>query len=75
MRRNQGPKRRKSTANHNSERAQLIARAIQLSYDSLQSHLPYTDGDRKVSFVEKSTFHKKCIREYSELIKILSLLY
>jgi hypothetical protein len=54
------------------QRAREIEKAIRLAYSSLESHLPYThkkhvDGSMK--------FHRECIREYSEIISILSKLY
>jgi len=52
-------------------REKKIERAIELIYDSLESHLPYTYGNiKEVKGTKK--FHKKCIREYAEIIKILS---
>ena len=52
-----------------------IAKAIQLTYSSLESHLDWTHG--KIGKAHKKTgesnaFHKKCVREYAEVIKILS---
>lgn len=53
------------------ERAKLIEKAMQLVWDSLQSHLPYTYEKEKDGY----KFHKKCVAEYAELINILSKLY
>lgn len=51
-----------------------IEKAIRLIWSSLESHLEYTyikptkiDLDRG----ETNKFHKDCIREYAEVIKIL----
>jgi len=52
-------------------REKKIERAIKLTYDSLQSHLKYTH----IKTSEGIVFHKKCIVEYAEIIKILSELY
>ena len=49
-------------------REKKIEKAIRLTWDSLQSHLRYT----QVKTSEGILFHKKCVKEYSELIKILS---
>lgn len=48
-----------------------IERAIRLTYDSLQSHLRYT----YIKTSEGERFHKNCVKEYSEIIKVLSELY
>lgn len=45
-----------------------IVKAVRLVWSSLQSHLEYT---YKKSW-EGKQFHKKAIREYSEIISILS---
>jgi len=45
-----------------------IERAIRLVWDSLESHLKYT----QIKTSEGANFHKECVRDYSELIKILS---
>lgn len=54
-----------------NQRARLIERAIRLAYDSLQSHLRYTYAKSS----EGTAFHKKCVREYAEIISILVKLY
>ena len=53
-------------------RAEKVERAIRLTWSSLESHLPYAAVEKDI---EKPKFHKKCVREYSEIIKILSELY
>jgi hypothetical protein len=53
------------------KRERKIAKAIILTYDSLQSHLRWT----YIKSTEGIGFHKKCVKEYTELIKILSELY
>lgn len=53
------------------KKAKKIERAIKLIYDSLQSHLAYTYS----ASAEGKRFHRKCVRDYSELIKLLSELY
>lgn len=49
-------------------REKKIERAIRLTWDSLESHLKYTH----VSTSEGYNFHIKCVKEYAEVIKILS---
>jgi len=51
-----------------------IARALELTWGSLESHLCGTH--HKVTAAEKkggesNAFHKKCCKEYAEVIKIL----
>lgn len=60
------------------KREESIERAIRLVWDSLESHLKPTylkleslDKERG----ETHTFHKKCVTEYAEVIKLLSELY
>lgn len=50
------------------EKAKKIERAIRLAWSSLESHLQWTH--KKSSEGEK--FHKQCLSEYAELIKILT---
>ena len=54
-----------------AERARKVERAIRLAYDSLQSHLQWTHKRSK----EGTNFHKRCVKEYAEIIKLLSELY
>ena len=50
-----------------------IAKAIEIIYDSLQSHLPDTYNKRlKGGMIGTRAFHKKCVREYATVIKILA---
>lgn len=62
------------------KREQRIKRCIELAYDSLQSHLPHTyphgKKHRKAMRMNSEThaFHKKCVREYAEIINHLSKL-
>jgi len=53
------------------KRAKLIEKAIRLTWSSLESHLRYTH----VKSSEGDKFHRKCIREYAELIDAISQLY
>lgn len=55
------------------ERARKVEAAIRLSYSSLASHLQYTYG--KVPKGESRAFHKRCVKEYATIIKLLSELY
>jgi len=56
----------------------LISEAIELTVDSLTSHLPYTHG--KLQFWAKKNgetnrFHKECVKDYVRVISILVQLY
>ena len=53
------------------KREKAIERAIKLVWGSLESHLRYTH----VRTEEGMQFHKDCVKEYSELLMILSDLY
>lgn len=55
------------------ERARKIERATKLVWDSMQSHLPYTHEDTGGN--GNNEFHKKSVKEYAELLQILSELY
>lgn len=55
-------------------RARKIDRAIRLAISSLKSHLYYTH-DGELARGEDYDFHKKCVKEYCELIKLLGDLY
>jgi hypothetical protein len=56
------------------ERAKRIGKAIEIVYRSLESHAinPYF---KKVINIKDLKFHQDCVKEYAELIKILSELY
>lgn len=55
------------------ERARLIERAIRLTWASAESHLRLVHERRPRN--ESADFHKKAIREYLEILTILSKLY
>lgn len=55
-------------------KAKEIERAIRLAFSSLESHLQYTHGGRLVRNEDRE-FHKNCIKEYADIIKVLSELY
>lgn len=60
------------------DRAKKIDRAIRLVWSSLESHLE--GAHRNLKLLEKKNgesnkFHKQCVKEYAEVIKILSELY
>lgn len=58
------------------ERAKKIEEAIRLTYDSLQSHLPYTHEEPDMtSRDETKAFHRKSVKEYVRLLTILTELY
>ena len=52
-------------------RSRKIQKVIELAYDSLRSHLPYT----YLPTTEGKKFHIQCGREYSLMIHILTDLY
>lgn len=56
------------------ERARSIEKSIRLAWSSLESHLFYTYAKR-LTIGETNRFHKKCVKEYAEIIKHLSTLY
>lgn len=70
---------KKRTARLTSQdRAKKIDRAIRLAWSSLESHLE--GAHRNLKLLEKKNgesnkFHKQCVKEYAEIIKILSELY
>lgn len=55
-----------------------VARAIRLTWQSLDSHLPWIDltyhekHRKRGDFVGGVAFHRRCVREYAEIIKILA---
>ncbi len=52
-------------------RSRKIQKIIELAYDSLRSHLPYT----YLPTTEGKKFHIQCVREYSLMIHLLTDLY
>lgn len=59
-----------------NEKAKIIGKAIGMIYGSLESHLltPYY-GKRKDLFEKDNKFHQQCVREYAEIIYLISQLY
>ena len=55
-------------------RAKKISRAIDLVCDSIVSHTAYCHG-RPYQRRETNAFHRKTVREYVEVLSILSELY
>lgn len=53
------------------ERAKIVERVIRQSWSSLESHLKYTHSHTS----EGQNFHKKCVKEYVEIISDASKLY
>ena len=47
-----------------------LAKSIRLAWSSLDSHIDYVDTPYKKG--EPKGFHKKCVKEYAEIIKTLS---
>ncbi len=59
-----------------NERAKKIEQAIRLIWSSLDSHLAWTyEKGPKVKYFGKKVFHKRAVKEYAEIIKILTELY
>lgn len=54
-----------------SDRAKKLERLIRLTWSSLESHIRWTH--QKSS--EGLQFHKRCVKDYSTMIKLLSELY
>ncbi len=52
-------------------RAKLIEQAVKLIWSSLASHLSWT----YTKHPDSKRFHKKCVKEYADLIKIITELY
>ncbi len=61
----------------NENRARMVDKIIQTSYDSLVSHLPYTHDVSPGDLIRDETieFHIKCVQEYSLIIYLASKLY
>jgi len=57
-----------------NRRAKDIEKGLRLAWSSLESHLYYTHSG-KTPRNENKAFHKKCVKEYSEIIRILTSLY
>lgn len=62
----------KRTTTKAKERAKKIDRALRLVWWSMESHLHWTHHYSKTL---DQRWEKKCVRDYAELIKILSELY
>lgn len=52
-------------------RAETIERIIKLIWDSLDSHLPYTYTKHE----DGEDFHKLCVKEYIEIMRLVATLY
>ena len=55
-----------------NKRAREIEKAMRLVWSSLDSHLPWTYDKRAEG---GKAFQKKCVKEYAEILLILSHLY
>lgn len=55
------------------EREKAIKRGLELAWESLDSHLPYLYKPYKPS-IEGKNWHKRCVKDYCELIYILGKL-
>jgi hypothetical protein len=54
------------------ERKDKIRRAIRLVWESLDSHLPYIDKEPESKTDGTMKFQTNCVKDYGELIKILT---
>lgn len=52
-------------------RAKKIDRLMRLTWSSLETHLKYTH----VSSSEGKAFHRRCVKDYAETMKLISELY
>ena len=55
-------------------KAKEIEKAIRLTWSSLESHLLYTHSGKLIRDEDRE-FHKQCVQEYADIIKVLSQLY
>ena len=51
-----------------SDRLKVIGKLLVMVWDSLNSHIPWMNDKSD----EGPEFHKKCVKEYAEMIKMLS---
>jgi heme-degrading monooxygenase HmoA len=51
--------------------AVILAEAIRIVWDSLESHLDWTHGEEEAV----KDFHKECVKEYVQLMQLLTNLY
>jgi hypothetical protein len=58
-----------------TNRDKIIERIIRLTWDSLESHLGWTYASKKELGKETNSFHRKCVRDYAETIRLATLLY
>lgn len=58
----------------NKERKAKIRRAIRLVWSSLDSHLPYLDEEPQSKSDGTIRFQTQCVKEYGELLYILTQL-
>lgn len=54
-------------------RAKLVDKCLRAVWTSAESHLDFTH--QKVHSPETNAFHKKCVKEYCELMGWISRLY
>lgn len=56
-------------------RSKIVGKAIEMVWQSLESHLitPYYSNKKYTK--EDKKFHQQCVRDYAELIKLISQLY
>jgi len=61
------------------QRARVVEKAIQLTWVSLESHLEFAHKDSleidRTQVAEEHEFHKMCVQDYAEIIRLLALLY
>lgn len=63
------------TKKQRDARAKEVSRAIEIISSSIESHLCYTYGAVYEKKKETNAFHKKCVREYIEVLATLSKMF
>lgn len=53
------------------DRSELLDKIIRMIWESMESHLPFTYEKT----AEGEEFHKQCVKDYAELILMLTKLY
>ena len=59
---------------HHEQKAKSRERALRLAWSSLESHLGYTHGKKGCHTCDDKAFHRRCVKEYTELIGLIGKL-
>lgn len=54
------------------DKRKKIEKLMRMTWSSLESHLAFTYSKKLPSTYESNLFHVKCVKDYSEQIKLLS---